>query len=356
MKILVIIQRSNGDVFLSSPLIEALHTHYQDSTIDMLVNDDTLAIAKTLNHIQNFHLYSYSWRDEGKKYKRQKEWQLIKDIYKKYDLAINLTASDRSVQYAILAGKKSISAIEPNSKKSWWKRLLLDDSYKFDISKSIVLNNIEPLRLLNIETNDIKVNATVDSIALKQIETLLKADSIDEFFIFHPSAQYDYKIYPRHLRDELLSKLDTLGIPIIVTGGKTDIDNQISNELPKLENLYNYIGKTSLNGYIALASKAKAYIGMDTLNMHIASALDIPIYAIFGPTYTSMWSPWENSLQSNIDTNAPIQNYGKITIFQADMDCVACGLAGCDDKHGRSECLYNISADTIYQEVAKCKK
>ncbi|DAB31916.1 MAG TPA: lipopolysaccharide heptosyltransferase, partial [Sulfurospirillum sp. UBA11407] len=57
-KILIIIQRSNGDVFLSSPLIEHLYKHYINVQIDLLINDDTLAIAKTLKHINNIILFS----------------------------------------------------------------------------------------------------------------------------------------------------------------------------------------------------------------------------------------------------------------------------------------------------------
>jgi ADP-heptose:LPS heptosyltransferase len=49
MKILLIIQRSNGDVFLTLPLIRGLQGHYPNCQIDMLVNDDTLAIAKTFS-------------------------------------------------------------------------------------------------------------------------------------------------------------------------------------------------------------------------------------------------------------------------------------------------------------------
>jgi heptosyltransferase-3 len=356
MKILIIIQRSNGDVFLSSPLINALKDYYPNVTIDMLVNDDTLAIAKTLKHVDNYHTYSYTWRKEGKLARYKKELNLIQSIYKKYDLSINLTASDRSVQYAIASAKKSISAVEPDSKKSWWKKLFLDHQYIFDLKKSIVLNNIEPLKILNIDTNSIKVESNYTQKGLDEVKELLSKDGIEEFIIFHPSAQYNYKVYPQNLRDELLTKLNDLDIPIIVTGGKSDIDDQISQSLPNLKNIYNYIATTSLDGYIALTHLAKAYIGMDTLNMHIAAASDTKVFAIFGPTYTSMWSPWENELQSNINTNAPLQTYGKITIFQADMECVACGLAGCDDKHGDSECLKHIAPDTIYSEVKKWLK
>ena len=47
----------------------------------------------------------------------------------------------------------------------------------------------------------------------------------------------------------------------------------------------------------------------------------------------------------------PVQTYSKNTIFQADMPCVACGLAGCDNKHGKSDCLYKIRPISIFNEV-----
>ena len=90
---------------------------------------------------------------------------------------------------------------------------------------------------------------------------------------------------------------------------------------------------------------------MDTLNMHIASAQNKRIFAIFGPTKLRKWSPWSNQLQASATDNMPIQTYGNITIFQADMPCVACGNAGCDDKHGKSDCLYRISPSLVFKEI-----
>ena len=57
--------------------------------------------------------------------------------YKKYDLSINLTASDRSIFYALMAGKKSISAVENDNRKSWWKKIFLTHYYYFDKLKNI---------------------------------------------------------------------------------------------------------------------------------------------------------------------------------------------------------------------------
>ena len=101
-KILIIIQRSNGDVFLSSSLVKGLYEHYESPQIDLLINDNTYSIAKLIPFIKNIYTFSYQEK-QNNRWKQEK--YLILSIFKKYDLSINLTASDRSVFYALLAGK-----------------------------------------------------------------------------------------------------------------------------------------------------------------------------------------------------------------------------------------------------------
>jgi len=89
------------------------------------------------------------------------------------------------------------------------------------------------------------------------------------------------------------------------------------------------------------------------LNMHIASVQNKQIFAIFGPTNLSMWSPWSNDQNAATKENIPLQKYGKVTIFQSSMPCVACGKAGCNDNNGRSECLFTIKPEDIFSEIKK---
>ena len=351
-KILIIIQRSNGDVFLSSSLIIALNKYYHSPKIDLLVNDDTFAIAKMMPHINFIHQFSYQKKIDSR---WSQEKALFQAMYRKYDLSINLTASDRSVIYSLLAGKKSISAIEKNNTKSWWKKLFLTHFYHFDTSRHILINNAQPLKLLDISFNEIHEPLLLSEISLSSIKKRLDALNIDRFLIFHPSAQYWYKIYSKNLRSNLLTKLSTLGIPIIVTGSNNIIDLKIKKEIPKVLNIYDFIGETTLEEYFALSHLSSAYIGMDTLNMHIAASQNKRIFAIFGPTKLSMWAPWSNKIKYSANQNMPSQTYGNVTIFQADMSCVACGNGGCNNK-GISECLNEISPSIIFQEVKRWKK
>ena len=347
-KILIIIQRSNGDVFLSSSLIKSLYENYDTPQIDLLVNDDTVATANLLPHINHIHTFSYSQKRNNR---LRQEKKLILSLFKKYDLSINLTASDRSVIYAILAGRVSISAIENENYKSWWKKKLLTNYYYFDLSKHILLNNLEALRILNIKHDYLQQPISFSMHESSEIKSKLRSYKIEKFIIFHPSAQYDYKIYPQKMRDELLNYLSSLGIPVLVTGSSNKIDLAIKKTLPSLPNIEDFIGETTIEEYLILSNQALAYIGMDTLNMHIAASQNKRIFAIFGPTNLQMWSPWSNELGISATKDMPFQTYGNNTIFQADMPCVACGNAGCDDRHGRSDCLYNIDPKDIFNPI-----
>ena len=351
-RILIIIRRSNGDVLLAAPLIQHLHEHYPRAVIDLLVNDDTLGIANALQPIRQILVYSYQWKKLPWRERLQKTLGLMRSLFRRYDLAISLTATDSSVLYALLAARRAISTIEAEPRKNWWKKRLLTGYYLPDSARHTLLNNLEPLRLLGITVGQIVPTVHHSALSKAAVLAKLQADTLGKFIIFHPSAQYGYKVYPEALRHTLLQQLSRLGIPIVVTGAKTALDLQIKATLPVLANVYDWIGETSLDEYIALSDLSLAYVGSDTLNMHIAAAQNKRVFAIFGPTLLGVWSPWSNALQCNATRSQPQQTYGNISVFQADMPCVPCGQMGCDNAHGRSECLQRIDPGVIFAAVS----
>ena len=346
--ILIIIQRSNGDVFLSISLIKKLYEYYDSPKIDLLVNDDTFSVASLIPYVKRIHTFSYQKRHKNR---WGQEFEIIKKIYRKYDLSINLTSSDRSVIYAVLSSKKSISVVEKNNNKSWWKKKLLSHFYFYDNNFHILVQNLTSLVLLNIKFEFIQNSINISDEAFNSVQTKLAKLEINNFIIFHPSAQYKYKILPKHLRNDLLFQLAKFNIPIIVTGTNNKIDLEIKRDLPLLNNIFNFIGETSLEEYFALSKLSLAYIGMDTLNMHIAAAQNKRIFAIFGPTNLKMWSPWSNELKRSASFDMPFQTYSNVSIFQANMPCVACGKAGCNNS-GQSECIEKINLQKVSEEVS----
>ncbi len=169
-KILIIVQRSNGDVFLSTSLINNLYKHFKSPEIDLLINDDTFPLAKLLPNINFIHQFSYL-KKQNNRFEQEKN--LLFSLFRKYDLSINLTASDRSVIYALLSGHQSISAIEKDNRKSWWKKIFLNYYYYFDSSKHILLNNLEPLKILKIKHDNIQQSIKFTSNEYSKIKSKL---------------------------------------------------------------------------------------------------------------------------------------------------------------------------------------
>ena len=92
---------------------------------------------------------------------------------------------------------------------------------------------------------------------------------------------------------------------------------------------------------------------MDTLNMHIAASQNKDVFAIFGSTNLSMWSPWSNFLQKGTKENKPLQKYDNITIFQSSLPCKVCGAVGCGNNHGNNEFPSIIKSEEIFYEIEK---
>ena len=169
---------------------------------------------------------------------------------------------------------------------------------------------------------------------------------------------------------ENLNKLKSFGYKIIgpVIGdmacgefgeGKMTEPNEILNEIL---NYFNQLNKNKK--FKALVTAGPTYEYIDPVRFitnkssgkqgfALATSLakkGFETTLISGPTNLKMWSPWSNDVRKSADLDMPIQTYSNITIFQADMKCVACGKAGCNDS-GVSECLNYISPSIVFKEV-----
>jgi len=342
-KILIIVQRSNGDVFFSYSLIAYLKNFYENSKIDILVNSDTKPVANLFQNISNILEFSYkNYRQSPLSY----TFSIIRKIFRSYDLSINLTSSDRSVLFCALSSRNSISVVENNNQKSWWKKILLKEYFFYNQNIHILEQTLFPLKILKIPYELNLLCPRTNKNNNLRVQNKLHSLGIKKFIIFHPCAQYSYKVYPKIARDRLLENLSKLEIPIVITGGKSSLDLKIKEEIQQLKNVHDFIGEISIEEYIELSRLAMCYVGMDTLNMHIAASQNKNSFIISGPTNMKIWAPWSNPISNNTSLNSK-----RSKVFQANMDCVPCGRAGCDDMHGLSECLYRIDPLLIFNEI-----
>jgi len=145
------------------------------------------------------------------------------------------------------------------------------------------------------------------------------------FYVMAPSAGKEANRWPAERFGKLAA---TLPLPAVVISNKTDapvVEKVVSESNG---NAINMAGKTNLKELAALIAKAKFFVSNDTGPMHIAAALNIPVFAIFGPANPVRTGP-----------------YGKIhTIIQEGLDCIPC-YAQKPCNHW--QCMTNLTVDKV---------
>ncbi len=93
-------------------------------------------------------------------------------------------------------------------------------------------------------------------------------------------------------------------------------------------------GKTGLKDLVALIANASFFICNDTGPMHIAAALDISVFAIFGPANPIRTGP-----------------YGSIhTVIQKNIDCAPCYAK---QPCSHFKCMNELSVDDVFITIDK---
>jgi heptosyltransferase II len=110
------------------------------------------------------------------------------------------------------------------------------------------------------------------------------------------------------------------------TAGETAVSNAITARMKQKP--IDLTGKTTIAELPALLSRCQLFIGNDSGAMHVASAVGLPVVAIFGPT-----DPFGT---------APVTP--KCTIVQEKPYCSPCFLRRCPTDH---RCMTRISADSV---------
>ncbi len=151
----------------------------------------------------------------------------------------------------------------------------------------------------------------------------------EKFAVICPSAGKPANRWPADRFGALASRLD---IPCVVIAGPNETDIADEVVVNSGGNAVSFAGKTGLKDLVALISRAEFFICNDTGPMHIAAALDIPVFAVFGPANPVRTGP-----------------YGSIhTVIQKKLCCSPCyAKKPCTDFM----CMNGISVEDVLKPI-----
>jgi ADP-heptose:LPS heptosyltransferase len=120
-----------------------------------------------------------------------------------------------------------------------------------------------------------------------------------------PFAQYDSKVYPQDLMQEVIVKLATIKEYKILLfgGGKKEIEILDSLSQP-FENVINMAGKIKFQQELQLISNLDVMLSMDSGNAHIAAMLGVKVVTLWGATHPyAGFLPFNQSLENALTSD-----------------------------------------------------
>jgi heptosyltransferase-3 len=339
---LVVKLRHHGDVLLASPVLSTLKAHAPQLEIDALVYDDTASMLAGHPALSMLHLVGREWREAGLLSRIAAERRLFGALRaRRYDLLVHLSEQPRGAWLARHLGVRHSVAPRMPKRGDFWKKSfthlfpLLNNGRRHQVEL-----NLDALRRIGVqpsqESRQVAFIPGADAEA--RVDTLLASNGLDTggYVHVHPASRWRFKCWTVEKNAELLNRLGIEERRIVLTASPNADELAFVEEIAKRVQapMLNLAGKLTIKELGALTARAGVFIGVDSMPMHLASAMGTPIVALFGPSGDVEWGPWR----------------GNFRVVSSTHTCRPCGLDGCGGGKV-SECLTLLPVSAVHEAV-----
>ena len=326
---LVVKLRHHGDVLLSSPVFQVLKNRAAHVEVDALVYSDTHEMLEGHPAVSRMHLIDRSWKRSGLVNQARREGALISALAaRRYQLIVHLTDHWRGAWLAqALRPRWSVAPARASRVWNW------SFSHRYPLPpftpRHTVETNLDALRRIGVQpgTAERKVVFVPGQAAEDRVRDLVA----EPFVHMHPASRWRFKCWTPERNAALADRLSGEGHRIVFTAAPDEtplIDEIVAKMKSRPVNL---AGKLSLKELGALIGRAKVFIGVDSMPMHVAAAMGVPTVALFGPSSEVVWGPW------NVEQR----------VLTTSHSCRPCGVDGCGGSKV-SECLTLLDVEPVH--------
>jgi heptosyltransferase-3 len=316
---LVIKLRHHGDVLLAAPVLGALKAHAPRAEIDALVYDDTAAMLEGHPALAQLHRVGRNWRNDSLFARLAAEQRLLAALRaRNYDLILHLSEQPRGAWLArTLGARYSVAPGVPGRGRFWRKSFTHTYALARLGGRHRVEFNLDALRRIGVQPSDAEraVQFVPGAAAEARVRELLAAEGIAErgFIHLHPASRWSFKCWPAERNAALIDRLAQQHRIVLTAAPDAEERALVEEILSKVKaKVVNLAGKLSIKELGALTGKARLFIGVDSMPMHLAAAMGTPTVALFGPSGEREWGPWRvpHRVVSSAHTCRPCGNDG----------------------------------------------
>jgi len=341
-RVLVTKLRHHGDVLLASPVFTVLKNHAPHLEVDALVYADTAAMLSGNPAIAQVFGIDRGWKGLGLAAQARAEWGLLQQLRRRdYDLLIHLSEHPRGAWLArLLAPRHGVAANHPRV-RNWWKKSFTH-LYPLPMNgrRHVVETNLDALRRIGVRPGESEraLCFVPGEEAEREVAGMLAGLGLAPggYIHLHPASRWQFKCWTAEKTAELIDLLQASGQRVLVTAapdaGELDLIARIrAHARTPFADL---CGKLTLKQLGAISRNARLFVGVDSAPMHIASAMQTPVVALFGPSGEFNWGPWQVAHR----------------VVASGHSCRPCGNDGCGGGK-LSECLSTLPVAEVLQAV-----
>ncbi len=315
--ILIIRLSSLGDVLLTTPVVRSLKRQFPDIKIDFLTKEQYAGVYEYNPYISNVFIFN-----------QNNKYPVRKLINEKYDLIIDLQNNLRSKKICAQIRTKKVSFQKPDLEK------FLLVKFKINTFKKIISI---PERYSKCIPGLKLDNNGLDLFIPEKIKPQLHSGK--SYIGFCPGSRHFSKMWPGKYFIELGNSLLNKNFIPVLFGGTSDkhVCEEIHNSLPNSINLCN---DNNLLQTARDMQDCRTVICNDSGLMHAATAVNVPVVAIFGSTVREFgFAPYHTK-------NLILENNS--------LSCRPCSHIGLDKcPKGHFKCMVEITPEIVFNETLK---
>lgn len=307
MNFLVIQTAFIGDVVLATPLVEKINRFFPDSSIDVLVRNGNEKLLSGHPHIRKVLIWN------KKEHKYAGLISLSRQIRtEQYDWVINCQRFAASGLLTVFSGARNTVGFDKNPFSFLYSRRV---AHRYGSSASPLHEVDRNLSLItHLTDNSSEKPRLYPSTA--DFDRAAEFAGGQPYVCIAPTSVWFTKQFPAHKWLELIRILLPRGYRIFLLGGNEDVQPceamRVAASHPEVRNA---AGRLSFLESAALMKGAAMNYANDSAPVHIASAVDAPVTAVFCSTVTSFGF-------------TPLSRRSHIVESKEHLACRPCGLHG----------------------------
>jgi ADP-heptose:LPS heptosyltransferase len=329
-RILIVQTAFIGDVILATPIVSQLRKYYPDARIDFLLRKGNESLFQEDHRIDEVIV----WDKKAGKYKQL--FSLLKKVRGTgYDLLVNL---QRFASMGFLTCFSKAGLKVGFDKNPFSFSYDLQVRHTVDKGKHEVQRNLDLISAF-VDEEEVLPSLEIPASSKEKIASYQKGD----YLTIAPTSVWFTKQYPIEQWIKFIESSSFEG-KIYLLGAPPDSKScdEIVAKTPHHE-VANLCGKLSLLDSAALMKGAVMNFVNDSAPMHLASAMNAPVTAVYCSTVPEFGF-------------GPLSEKSHVIENHNDLDCRPCGLHGfktCPKDHFK--CAYDIPTSLLVETIPDLK-